>query len=307
MASVIDHALEEFAAEVGSAGPIAIQGGKTRWDTNGVPIPEARLLSAPTGIVTYKPEEMIVTARAGTTVEDLHTHLKENGQRTSLPDRGGTIGGAIAVGENDLNVLGKGRVRDAVLQIRYISADGEIISSGAPVVKNVSGFNLHKLLVGSFGTLGLIAEVTLRTNPIPAETMWLTAAITDPIKIFDSLYKPAAILWDGKTIWVQLEGHKPDVEKQQETLSQIGNFEQVERGPELPQHRWSLPPADLYTISNHKTGRFVASIGVGTVWAEHPQPLRTPDRGKQITEERLKQQFDPTNRLNSGRKIGNWS
>ena len=106
---------------------------------------------------------------------------------------------------------------------------------------------------------------------------------------------------------MQLEGHKPDVDNQRETLSQIGNFEQVERGPELPQHRWSLPPADLYTISNHKTGRFVASIGVGTVWAEHPQPLRTPDRGKQIIEERLKQQFDPTNRLNPGRKIGNWS
>ena len=87
MASVIDHALEEFAAEVGPVGPIAIQGGKTRWDANGVPIPEARLLSAPTGIVTYKPEEMIVTARAGTTVEDLHTHLKEHGQRTGLPDR----------------------------------------------------------------------------------------------------------------------------------------------------------------------------------------------------------------------------
>ena len=74
MASVIDHALEEFAAEVGPVGPIAIQGGKTRWDANGVPTPEARVLSAPTGIVTYKPEEMIVTARAGTTVEDLHTH-----------------------------------------------------------------------------------------------------------------------------------------------------------------------------------------------------------------------------------------
>ena len=81
MASVIDHALEEFAAAVGPVGPIAIQGGKTRWDANGVPTPEARVLSAPTGIVTYKPEEMIVTARAGTTVEALHTHLSSTSRK----------------------------------------------------------------------------------------------------------------------------------------------------------------------------------------------------------------------------------
>ncbi|MBG02444.1 MAG: hypothetical protein CL470_09285 [Acidimicrobiaceae bacterium] len=305
MVGVIDHVIEEFAAEVGPVGPIAIQGGKTRWSLNGDPTPEARLLSAPSGIVTYKPEEMIVTVRAGTTVADLHEHLKEHGQRTSLPDRGGTIGGAIAVGENDLNVLGKGRVRDAVLQIRYISADGEIISSGAPVVKNVSGFNLHKLLVGSFGTLGLIAEVTLRTNPIPVENTWLTADSTDPMNIFNSLYKPASVLWNGETIWAHLEGHKPDVENQKKTLSKIGNFEEIEREPELPRYRWSLPPANLYEISKYKMGNFVASIGVGTVWAEYPQPKRIADKGKLIIAERLKQQFDPTNRLNPGRKVGN--
>ena len=116
-------------------------------------------------------------------------------------------------------------MRDAVLQIRYISADGEIVSSGAPVVKNVSGFNLHKLFVGSFGTLGLVAEVTLRTNPIPAESMWLTAADIDPLQIFNSLYKPSAVLWDGETIWVHLEGHTPDVENQKTKLSKLGELQ----------------------------------------------------------------------------------
>ena len=99
---------------------------------------------------------MIVTARAGTTVADLHAHLKKHGQRTSLPDRGGTIGGAIAVGKNDLNVR-KGRVRDAVLQIRYISADGEIVSSEPRRKERIS--NLHKLFVGSFGTLGQLLKL----------------------------------------------------------------------------------------------------------------------------------------------------
>ena len=75
MVGIIDKAIEEFAAEVGPVGPIAIQGGKTRWDMHGVLDPEAKLLSAPAGIVTYKPEEMIVTARAGTTVAELKPAL----------------------------------------------------------------------------------------------------------------------------------------------------------------------------------------------------------------------------------------
>ena len=94
------------------------------------------------------------------------------------------------LGQNDLNILGKGRVRDAVLQIRYISADGEIITCGAPVVKNVSGFSLHKLMVGSLGTLGVIAETTLRTNPIPDVSTWITASSKNPQIIFNALYKP---------------------------------------------------------------------------------------------------------------------
>ncbi len=303
MVGVIDHVIQEFAIEVGSVGPIAIEGGKTRWNLKGVPIPEARLLSAPNGIVTYKPEEMIVTVRAGTTVADLHKHIEEQGQRTSLPDRGGTVGGAIAVGENDLNVLGKGRVRDAVLQMRYISSEGEIISSGAPVVKNVSGFNLHKLLVGSFGTLGLIAEVTLRTNPIPAETLWLTAATKNPMMIFNSLYKPAAVLWDGETIWVHLEGYKPDVENQKDTLSKIGNFEEIEGAPGLPRYRWSLPPASVCNIDRSETGNFVASIGVGTLWADRPQSGKGRDPTSAKIMQALKTQFDPNGRLNPGRTL----
>jgi glycolate oxidase FAD binding subunit len=164
----IDHRTEDFCSEVGVDGPVAVEGGKTRWNLNGLPSENTRLLKAPKGILSAKPEEMTVTVLAGTPVSELHKELQTLGQRTCLPDRGGTVGGALAVGENDLSVLGKGRVRDSVLQLRYVSADGQIISSGAPVVKNVSGFNLHKLMVGSFGTLGLFAEITLRqTRHLP--------------------------------------------------------------------------------------------------------------------------------------------
>ena len=106
---------------------------------------------------------MVVTVRAGTTVAELHETLAAAGQTSALPDRGGTVGGAVAVGENRLDRLGRGSARRR-LQVRYVSAEGEIVTGGGPVVKNVSGFNLPKLIVGSLGTLGLIAEVVLRTN-----------------------------------------------------------------------------------------------------------------------------------------------
>jgi len=296
-----DPLIQDFVKEVGLVDPVAVEGGKTRWNLYGVPAPETKIIRAPSGVITHKPEEMIVKVRAGTTVTELHKHLKENGQRTSLPERGGTVGGAIAVGENDLNILGKGRVRDAVLQILYISADGEIITCGAPVVKNVSGFSLHKLMVGSLGTLGVIAETTLRTNPIPDESIWITASSKNPENIFNALYKPSAVLWDGETVWVHIEGHVSDVKNQRKALFNLGNFEEVEDAPGLPRYRWSMKPSDLVQINREETGNFVASIGVGTLWADRPQPRKPVDLiSERITKE-LKHQFDPHGRLNPGR------
>jgi len=302
----LDPALRNFAIDVGPSKPVAIEGKRTRWDINGSLEDGTNVLSAPSGVVEYKPEEMIVTVRAGTTVQDLNSCLASHRQRTSLPNRGGTVGGAIAVGHNDLHHLGIGSVRDAVLQLRYISSEGHVITCGGPVVKNVTGFNLHKLMVGSFGTLGLIAEATLRTNPIPEEQIWVETII-DPKLILSILLRPSALLWDGTTTWVHLEGYPADVHAQKKILEKHGTLQEAEKAPDLPACRWSLPPADIFRLDSFNTGRFVASIGVGTVWAEHPQPIRVPDKGQQIIENRMKQQFDPKKRLNPGRKTGNWS
>ena len=301
MGDPINSSVETFCSEIGIEGPVAVEGGKTRWNMNGFPQKDTRFVKAPEGILSAKPDEMIVTALTGTSVAELHKEMGRFSQRTCLPERGGTIGGAIAVGENDISVLGKGRIRDSVLQLRYVSADGKIITSGAPVVKNVSGFNLHKLMVGSFGTLGLFAEVTIRTNPIPTVSKWFTAASKDPQSVLGNTYKPSAILWDGETVWVHLEGHKPDVEKQLKKLLSIGNYEEVEGAPGLPRYRWSIAPADVIRINRKDTGNFVASIGVGNVWADKPQSKREVAPAiTQITNS-LKREFDPTGRLNPGR------
>ena len=181
-----DPELEAFAAEVGSDGPIVVEGARTRWPAHWQPPADARVVRAPVGIVEHKPEEMLVTVRAGTRVDDLVAMLARVGQRVPLAP-GGTVGGAVAVGRNCLQRLGRGSVRDAVMQVRYVSAEGRLVAGGGPVVKNVSGFNLPKLLTGSHGTLGVICEVILRTNPVPARTELVSVQGADPFVVFGSL------------------------------------------------------------------------------------------------------------------------
>ena len=306
-----DPVLAAFADEVGTDGPVAVEGGRTRWDLGGGLADGTRVVAAPAGIVDHTPEEMTVTVRAGTPVADLHDALAAKGQRTALPERGGSVGGALVVGESDPRALGRGLVRTALLQVRYVSADGRLVSGGGPTVKNVSGFDLPRLMVGSLGTLGLVAEVILRTNPVPAVSRWLEAHDADPVVVHDRLLAPAAVLWDGASTWVQLEGHGPDVEAQQASLDGLGSFEVVEPPAAsgipvtLPPHRWSLPAGDLGPAAgdNERFGSaFVAAIGLGLVWAEERQPPRRLSDPLIQVSRRLKDNFDPTGRLNPGRQ-----
>ena len=299
--TVSDPTLLAFADEVGTTDPVAIEGGRTRWELGGPIEGEPRLIKAPTGIVEYKPEEMTVQVRAGTSVAELHAELAAKGQRTALPERGGTVGGAIAVGENDLRALGRGRVRESVLQVRYVSAEGRVVSSGGPTVKNVSGFDLPRLMVGSLGTLGLIAEVILRTNPIPTESTWLQATGVGAQQALDALLNPSAVLSDGESVWVQLEGHGPDVEHQTDVLAALGDFSPVDGPPPLPPYRWSLSPAEAAAFTPPDGTSFVAAIGLGLVFAEASQPDREIEPAAAIIGDRMKANFDPTGRLNPGR------
>jgi glycolate oxidase FAD binding subunit len=324
-----DPALAAFAEAVGTEGPVAVRGGGTRWDLGGSVDPAARLVTAPSGIVDYTPAEMTVTVRAGTTVADLHAALAEAGQITALPERGGTVGGAVAVAENDLCQRWKGTVAAAALQVRYVSAEGRLVTGGGPTVKNVTGFDLPRLLCGSLGTLGCLAEVTLRTNPVPEVSRWLTAEDADPFAVNDRLLRPGVVLWNGDRVWVLLQGYGPDVEAEVEGLGALGSFAATEGPPPLPPHRWSLRPSDLRRLAGaafpgpQRAGTggtppqgtdggptampdqpFVASIGVGLVWAGEAQPGRSLEPVVASIAARTKANFDPTGRLNPGRSPG---
>lgn len=303
--AVDDPVLHAFAEEVGAEGPVAIEGNRTRWHVGGDLAADARVIKAPTGMVAYAPEEMTAQVRVGTPVAEFHAALAEKGQRSALPERGGTVGGAIAVGQNALSMLGRGRVRTSVLQIRYISSEGRIISGGGPTVKNVTGFDLPRLMVGSLGTLGLLAEAVIRTNPIPEVSVWLRSDDADPFGIAATVLKPSALLWDGTATWVELEGHGIDVAAETAALAASGTFREAEGPPALPAQRWSLKPSELLKLTGaeFETGEFVASVGTGTVWAAKPQPPRQLNRAAQLLTHRMKAEFDPPGRLNPGRTV----
>lgn len=302
---VTDAALKAFAEEIGPTGNVAIAGGRTRWEVGGPLAEGTRVVSAPTGIVSYKPEEMVVRVRAGTTDAELREVLRAEGQQSALPKRGGTVGGALAVGENCLQSLGRGRIRTSVLQVRYVSADGKLVTGGGTTVKNVSGFDIPRLMVGSLGTLGLFGEVLLRTNPAPEAAVLLKSQDVDPMRIQDTVLNPNVILWDGETTWVEIVGNNAAIASERQRLSKIGSFTETMVRPPLPAHRWSLRPSDVPGCgSAHDTGRFVASVGTGTVFGSKPQPTRKLMGPVLALHERMKAQFDPTGRFNPGRVLG---
>jgi FAD/FMN-containing dehydrogenase len=281
--------LTEFAEEVGDSDPVTIAGLATR----GGPVRGARPVMAPVGVVAVRADEMTVRCGAGTPVAELDDALDAVGQSVAIPPTG-TVGGALAVGRSGIRRLGYGPVRDTVLQIRYVSAAGAVVKAGGPTVKNVSGFDLCRLLVGSWGTLGFLGEVILRTRPRSRHEQWFETP-DEPWGVAARLYRPTSVLWDGLRTLVLLEGDRRDVDEQ----ARHAGLRVSDAPVDLPTGgRWSLAPADLHTLPG--TGRFVAEIGVGVVHHEHPAPTRAVEASVVELHRRIKERFDPTGRLNPG-------
>jgi len=282
--------LTPFADEVGAAGPVTIVGAATR----GGAVPGVRHVSAPAGVDWIEPAEMTVCCGAGTTVADLDEALSSDGQSVAIPPTG-TVGGALSVGASGIRRLGYGPVRDTLLQARYVSSAGEVVTAGGPTVKNVSGFDLCRLLVGARGTLGFLGEVILRTRPRSNHEQWFTLdhdPFADPSELLAALYRPVSVLWNGSRYWVLLDGHPGDVA---EEASRVGLV--AAEAPSLPAGgRWSVPPAQVASL----TGEFVAEVGVGIVHHSQPPPQRPVDPVVAALTQQVKDRFDPSGRLNPG-------
>ena len=163
------------AAQSGTSFEIISSGTKRNL---GRPVAANGLLdmSALAGIIDYKPEELVLSARAGTRLSEIEAVLAEHHQivgfepREWAPMLGApagmqTIAGVVAADVCGPRRVKSGSVRDHVIGCRFINGHGEIIKAGGTVIKNVTGFDIPKLMCGAFGTLGVLTEVTLRVLP----------------------------------------------------------------------------------------------------------------------------------------------
>ena len=132
-------------------------------------------------VVEYQPADMVVEVEAGVTLAALQAHLAPHGQRLALdaPEpESATLGGLVAT--NGFGPLRArfGSMRDLIVGVSFIRADGARVRGGGKVVKNVAGFDLPKLAVGSLGSIGMIATVTLRLHPVPQVALGVDATLS---------------------------------------------------------------------------------------------------------------------------------
>jgi glycolate oxidase FAD binding subunit len=128
--------------------------------------------------VEHEPGDLTVTAQAGITIADLQRALRARGQWLSLdpPDaEQATLGGVLATNAAGPRRQLYGTVRDLLIGVTVVTADGAVVRGGGKVVKNVAGFDLPKVFVGSYGTLGVITEATLKLRPVPDAERLLAA------------------------------------------------------------------------------------------------------------------------------------
>ncbi|WP_431855163.1 glycolate oxidase subunit GlcE [Azospirillum sp.] len=201
-------------------------------------------LSALSGVVAYEPEELVLTVKAGTPLAEVLPMLAERRQHFAfepqdlgplygLPAGGGTVGGMLAAGLTGPRRIQAGSARDHFLGVEGVSGRGEVYKGGGKVVKNVTGYDVPKLMAGSMGTLTAMTEVTLKVLPAPEDVRTLvllgrddseavralTLALQSPHEVSGAAHLPAAVAarsgvvarLGGAATCIRLEGFGPSV------------------------------------------------------------------------------------------------
>ncbi|ACB35517.1 FAD linked oxidase domain protein [Leptothrix cholodnii SP-6] len=235
MSKALNSLVERVRAARDTSSPLAIRGAGTKafyGEAITGSVLDTRDL---TGISSYEPSELVLTARAGTPLAEVEAALAERGQclpfePPRFPDperpgqRGGTIGGVVASGLAGPARASAGGVRDYVLGATLLNGEGEVLSFGGQVMKNVAGYDVSRLLAGSLGVLGVICEVSLKVLPVPPATTTLRfdceqARALDLLQTWGGQPLPlnASAWWQGALI-VRLSGAVAAVESASHTL-----------------------------------------------------------------------------------------
>jgi glycolate oxidase FAD binding subunit len=195
-------------------------------------LPGQRLSTAShQGIVNYLPSELTVTVRSGTLLSDLKAVLTENGQMLAFEppafSANATIGGTIAAGLSGPSRPYAGSARDFVLGCKIINGRGQLLQFGGEVMKNVAGYDLSRLVTGSYGSLGVILEVSLKLLPLPSREQ----SIRFPLPLNQFAHQAQGLLISGYPItaacyldgqaYIRLAGSKKGVASSYQEISQL--------------------------------------------------------------------------------------
>lgn len=225
-----DALLEQVNQAIQSALPLRIQGANSKVFLGREVAGDVLDTRIHSGIVTYDPTELVITARAGTPLSVLNAALEDAGQMLPCEppsySRGdadasgagdGTVGGMVAAGLSGPRRPWSGSVRDFVLGTRVITGLGKHLRFGGEVMKNVAGYDLSRLMAGSFGCLGLITEVSLKVLPKPrlctsiALEMDSATALARLAQWGQEPLPISAASHDGRVLRLRLEGGEGSV------------------------------------------------------------------------------------------------
>ena len=217
------------------------------------------------GIVDYRPDDLTVVVRCGTTLEELDDVLRERQHTAVLPETSPerTIAGVIASGASGYRRHRYGPTRDRVIGVTIVTGYGEVVHAGGQLVKNVTGYDIPRLVTGSNGALGFIAEIALKLWPVASAPR--TLSVEDPASLATGLYQPTAVLETERGGSVYL----PDAGVP------------TEQGPAGEGYSWPTPldesvgvavnvparlvPEVVARVRDLGASRFVAQHGVGVV------------------------------------------
>lgn len=190
-------------------------------------------------VEVWEPEDLTLVVDAGAPIARVEEMLAEHRQTTLLPRHSptATIGGALAAGLSGYQRFRYGPSRDFLLETRVITGDGRMVRAGGRVVKNVTGYDIPRLMVGALGRMGLIGSVCLKLIPTPPVA--ITVTVHDPARALAALYRPLAVLSSPAGHRAFLWGTQAEVESQ---AARVGT--EIEEG-----HAWPPPPSGMMTWS----------------------------------------------------------
>lgn len=300
---------QAVAAARSNKQPLVVAGAGSKSPWLG-PAGQASMLSVVdhSGLVAYQPSELVVTARCGTPLKELQQALAQEGQELAadppLLAGMGTVGGAVASGLSGPGRPWLGALRDQVLGVKMISGRAEVLTFGGQVMKNVAGYDIARLMSGSFGGLGLILEVSLRVRPKPAQVMTLMFA-APPLRSLELCRSVArqpfpltGTFWCNGQLFMRLSGTEAGLRKAHQHLGgeiyaagelwrdirdhQHDFFKPSapDRAPGAALYRLVVPPAA--PMPEEPAGTMAVEWGGGLRWLWHADAQAVSDYVDQV-------------------------